>query len=156
MKLEGKKVLVVGAGKSGIAASELLLDKKIETVLYDGNKDLDVEKLYEKAPKLKGMPVLLGELTDEQLRAFDVAVLSPGVPTDLPVVERMRAQNVCIWGEITCIFLRKRQTDCNHRNKRKDHYDSIDRRNHEKLFQGCARGWKYRNSVYFRGCHNDG
>ena len=27
MKLEGKKVLVVGAGKSGIAASELLLDK---------------------------------------------------------------------------------------------------------------------------------
>ena len=100
MKLEGKKVLVVGAGKSGIAASELLLDKKIETVLYDGNKDLDVEKLYEKAPKLKGMPVLFGELTDEQLRAFDVAVLSPGVPTDLPVVERMRAQNVCIWGEI--------------------------------------------------------
>ena len=104
MKLEGKKVLVVGAGKSGIAASELLLDKKIETVLYDGNKDLDVEKLYEKALKLKGMPVLLGELTDEQLRAFDVAVLSPGVPTDLPVVERMRAQNVCIWGEIELAY----------------------------------------------------
>ena len=104
MKLEGKKVLVVGAGKSGIAASELLLDKKIETVLYDGNKDLDVEKLYEKAPKLKGMPVLFGELTDEQLRAFDVAVLSPGVPTDLPVVERMRAQNVCIWGEIELAY----------------------------------------------------
>lgn len=78
--------------------------KKIETVLYDGNKDLDVEKLYEKAPKLKGMPVLLGELTDEQLRAFDVAVLSPGVPTDLPVVERMRAQNVCIWGEIELAY----------------------------------------------------
>ena len=139
MKLEGKKVLVVGAGKSGIAASELLLDKKIETVLYDGNKDLDVEKLYEKAPKLKGMPVLLGELTDEQLRAFDVAVLSPGVPTDLPVVERMRAQNVCIWGEIELAYSFAKG-----------------RRNHEKLFQGCARGWKYRNSVYFRGCHNDG
>ena len=30
MKLEGKKVLVVGAGKSGIAASELLLDKKLK------------------------------------------------------------------------------------------------------------------------------
>ena len=42
--------------------------------------------------------------------------------------------------EDTCIFFRKRQTDCNHRNKRKDHDDSIDRRNHEKLFQGCARG----------------
>ena len=87
MKIEDKKVLVVGAGKSGIAAAELLLEKQVETVLYDGNKDFNIEQLYEKEPKLKGVPVLLGELSDEQLREFDIAVLSPGVPTDLPVVD---------------------------------------------------------------------
>ena len=70
MKLEGKNVLVLGAGKSGSAASELLLDKKIETVLYDGNKDLDVEKLYEKAPKLEGMPVLLGAVSYTHLDVY--------------------------------------------------------------------------------------
>lgn len=104
MKLEGKKGSGCGSRKERHCCVRTVIGKKIETVLYDGNKDLDVEKLYEKAPKLKGMPVLLGELTDEQLRAFDVAVLSPGVPTDLPVVERMRAQNVCIWGEIELAY----------------------------------------------------
>ena len=59
MKIEDKKVLVVGAGKSGIAAAELLLEKQVETVLYDGNKDFNIEQLYEKEPKLKGVPVLL-------------------------------------------------------------------------------------------------
>ena len=104
MKIEDKKVLVVGAGKSGIAAAELLLEKQVETVLYDGNKDFNIEQLYEKEPKLKGVPVLLGELSDEQLRKFDIAVLSPGVPTDLPVVDRMRAMNVAISGEIELAY----------------------------------------------------
>ena len=104
MKIEDKKVLVVGAGKSGIAAAELLLEKQVETVLYDGNKDFNIEQLYEKEPKLKGGPVLLGELSDEQLREFDIAVLSPGVPTDLPVVDRMRAMNVAISGEIELAY----------------------------------------------------
>ena len=45
MNLEGKKVLVVGTGISGIAATELLVGQKIDTVLFDGNKELDVEKL---------------------------------------------------------------------------------------------------------------
>lgn len=104
MMIEEKKVLVVGTGVSGIAAAELLLDKKIDTVLFDGNKDLDLHKLYEKTPKLSGIPVILGELDEEQMRQFGVAVLSPGVPTDLPMVERLRAQNVEIWGEIELAY----------------------------------------------------
>lgn len=104
MKIEEQKVLVVGTGISGIAAAELLQSKNVDTVLFDGNKELDVNKLYEKAPKLKGMPIILGELTEEQMHEFGVAVLSPGVPTDLPMVERLRAQNVAIWGEIELAY----------------------------------------------------
>ena len=37
MDLTGKKVLVVGSGVSGIAATGLLKKKGIEVVLYDGN-----------------------------------------------------------------------------------------------------------------------
>ena len=36
MSLQGKKVLVVGTGKSGIAATELLCANGIDTVLFDG------------------------------------------------------------------------------------------------------------------------
>ena len=104
MKIEDKKVLVVGTGVSGIAAAELLLDKKVPVVLYDGNPDLDLKKLYEKEPQLSGVPVILGELKEEQMRDFGVAVLSPGVPTDLPMVEKLLAQNVAVWGEIELAY----------------------------------------------------
>ena len=104
MKIEESKVLVVGTGVSGIAAAELLIKKKIDTVLFDVNKELDLEKFYAKAPELKNVPMILGELTEEQMHEFGVAVLSPGVPTDLPMVERLRAQNVSIWGEIELAY----------------------------------------------------
>ena len=51
MQIEGMTVLVVGTGKSGIAATELLISKGIDTVLFDGNKELDVDKLYKDNPK---------------------------------------------------------------------------------------------------------
>ena len=104
MKLDGKKVLVVGTGISGIAAAELLIKQKIETTLFDGNKDLDVEKLYAKSEVLKQIPLILGELSEEEAKQFDVAVLSPGVPTDLPMVNMMRDMGIAIWGEIELAY----------------------------------------------------
>lgn len=104
MNLEDKNVLVVGTGISGVAATELLVGQKINTVLFDGNKDLDKEKLYEKNEVLRQVPLILGELTDEEMEQFDVVVLSPGVPTDLPVVNAMRDKGIAIWGEIELAY----------------------------------------------------
>lgn len=104
MNLAEKNVLVVGTGISGIAACELLLDKRIRVTLFDGNKDLDLEKVYEKSEKLRTVPVLLGDLTEEQMEQFDVTVLSPGVPTDIPMVNRMREKGIAIWGEIELAY----------------------------------------------------
>ena len=103
MKLENKKVLVVGTGISGIAATELLIGKGVQATLFDGNKDLDLNKIYERAPKLKEVPIILGELGDK-IKEFDVAVLSPGVPTDLPFVNEMRDNGISIWGEIELAY----------------------------------------------------
>lgn len=104
MNLEDKNVLVVGTGISGVAATELLVGQKINTVLFDGNKDLDKEKLYEKNEVLRQVPLILGELTDEEMEQFDVVVLSPGVPTDLPMVNAMRDKGITIWGEIELAY----------------------------------------------------
>lgn len=103
MVLENKTVLVVGTGISGIAACGLLLKKGIKTILYDGNKCLDVQQLYEKNPSLKDVPIILGELKDADM-TFDVCVLSPGVPTDIPMVNAMREKNIAIWGEIELAY----------------------------------------------------
>lgn len=104
MDLTGKRVLVVGSGISGIAATELLKEKGIETILFDGNKDLDVKALKAKAPVFEDVEILLGELSEEDMKRVDMAVLSPGVPTDLPMVNAMREMGIPIWGEIELAY----------------------------------------------------
>ena len=104
MDLNGKRVLVEGSGKSGVAAAELLVKKGIEFVLFDGNKDLDTVALTEKNPVFAGAKILLGELKEEDLAEIDLAVLSPGVPTDLPMVDMMREKGIPVWGEIELAY----------------------------------------------------
>ena len=48
MDLKGKKVLVFGAGKSGIGAADLLGSAGAQPVIYDGNADLDKEVVLHK------------------------------------------------------------------------------------------------------------
>lgn len=104
MDLTGKKVLVVGSGISGIAAAELLKKKQVEFVLFDGNKDLDIVALKEKAPVFADVEIILGELTKEAMEGLDLVVLSPGVPTDLPMVNALRDRKIPIWGEIELAY----------------------------------------------------
>ncbi len=104
MDLTGKKVLVVGSGISGIAAAELLKKKQIEFVLFDGNKELDIEALKQKAPVFSDVEIILGELSEEVMEGLDLAVLSPGVPTDLPMVNALREKKIPIWGEIELAY----------------------------------------------------
>lgn len=104
MNLTGKKVLVVGSGISGIAAAELLKKKQVEIILFDGNKDLDIAALKEKAPVFADVEIILGELKEEAMTGIDLVVLSPGVPTDLPMVNALRDREIPIWGEIELAY----------------------------------------------------
>lgn len=100
MELKGKQVLVFGAGISGIGAAKLLLDQNAAVVLYDGNEALDTKELRAKLPQGGDVRIVLGALPEEVADSLDLAVLSPGVPTDLPLVEQIRARGVRIWGEV--------------------------------------------------------
>ena len=99
-----KTVLVVGTGISGIAATELLLKNGSRVILFDGNQELDVAALKEKNPQLTEVEIILGILKEEDLERIDLAVLSPGVPTDLPMVEQIREKEIPIWGEIELAY----------------------------------------------------
>ena len=103
MDLQGKTVLIVGAGKSGSAAGELLRKKKIAYRLYDGNKELSKEEL-QKNEVWKDCEIILGDLPMEILADTGLAVLSPGVPTDLPVIVTIKGQGIPVWGEIELAY----------------------------------------------------
>ncbi len=104
MNIDNKKVLVVGTGISGVAATQLLVEKGISTVLFDGNKDLNTKEFFEKNPQISDVPIILGDLSDEQMNGIDIAVLSPGVPTDIPMVLAMKDKGIQIWGEIELAY----------------------------------------------------
>lgn len=104
MNLNEKRFLVAGTGKSGVAAAGLLKEQKIDVTLYDGNRELDTEGFYEKNPGLKGVEILLGEIGEDVMRQFDILVLSPGIPTDIPMVNKMREMGVTIWGEVELAY----------------------------------------------------
>lgn len=105
MDWKEKKFLVFGAGISGIAACRLLVGQGIGVVLFDGKESVNKEAIVENNPQLQDVPVYVGELPDEVLEAIDIAVLSPGVPVDLPDVARMREAGIEIWGEIELAYV---------------------------------------------------
>lgn len=100
MDLQGKKVLVIGCGKSGIGAAGLLEAAGAVPVLYDGNTELNQEELKEKAGLSEKTQIVLGEVPDALLKEISLAAVSPGVPVDTPFIERFRAAGIPVWGEV--------------------------------------------------------
>ena len=104
MKFGGKKVLVFGTGISGIGAADLLTDQQAEVILYDGNEKVDKDSVMGKLKAPEKTTLVLGELSEKMLDTLDLVVLSPGVPTDLPVVLKMKEKNIPVIGEVELAY----------------------------------------------------
>lgn len=109
MEWNGKNVLVVGCGKSGIAAMKLLENTGANTYLYDGNDKLKEEDVREKLGaiglvKPEESKILIGVLPEDIKENLTHVVLSPGVPTDLPFVNELRDAGKVILGEIALAY----------------------------------------------------
>jgi len=104
MDIKQKKVLVFGTGISGIAATKLLQKVDADIIVYDGNASLKQEDIEAKLPADFKGNIILGELSDVIIKQLELVVLSPGVPTDLEVVNKMRESHIPIWGEIELAY----------------------------------------------------
>ena len=104
MELQGKKVLVFGSGKSGIGASDLLAKVGAFPVIYDGNAETDKDAVVHKTDGAYPVTVYAGELPKEVQDSLDLVVLSPGVPTDLPLVKSFYEQGLPVWGEVELAY----------------------------------------------------
>ena len=104
MNLQGKKVLVFGSGKSGIGAADLLEQTGATPVIYDGNEKIDKEAVLHKIPHHSRTEVYVGKLPKEVQDSLDLVVLSPGVPTDIPMVRAFYEQGLPVWGEVELAY----------------------------------------------------
>ena len=104
MDLKGKKVLVFGSGKSGIGAADLLGATGACPVIFEGNATVNPKSILEKTAGGYKAEVYVGELPKEVLNTIPLAVLSPGVPLDLPMVRELYDRGLTIWGEVELAY----------------------------------------------------
>ncbi len=104
MDLQGKKVLVVGSGISGLGAVEALHHAGAVPVLYDENEKLDREEVKGKLKPGVRAEIVIGTLPEKLRTSAELLVLSPGVPTDTAFVEDFRKRGVKVWGEIELAY----------------------------------------------------
>ncbi|MCI6005548.1 MAG: UDP-N-acetylmuramoyl-L-alanine--D-glutamate ligase [Blautia sp.] len=104
MDFKGKKVLVFGSGKSGIGSADLLARVGACPVIYDGNAEIDKEAVLHKTSGDYPLEIYAGDLPRNVQDSLDLVVLSPGVPTDIPVVKSFYAQGLPVWGEVELAY----------------------------------------------------
>lgn len=99
-----KNVLIAGTGKSGINAGKLLLSKGANVWFYDDNKDLDTKAFLENFEKQDCITLLLANLEDDLLNRIQLMVISPGIPVDSAIANRVREKGIPIWSEIELAY----------------------------------------------------
>src|SRR6187402_3549753 len=93
--LVGRRVLVVGLARSGMAAAEVLVRKGATVVGFDRDESLDGGRLLE-----LGVELHRGREEERLLQGIDLVVKSPGVPGETLLVTGARERGVPVWSEI--------------------------------------------------------
>lgn len=102
-QLENKKILVVGMGKSGIAATQALLKLGAVVSVYDRKEEDKIETQLIQFLKNKNVACYFGEEPDNT-NELDMVVISPGVPLDTGFVQKARDAGAEVIGELEIAY----------------------------------------------------
>jgi len=99
MELNGKRALVVGLGKSGVASALFMKTHGARVTVSDTKSG---DELRNEIPVLldHGITVETGGHGDRTFRGQDLIVVSPGVPVDAPPLVQARSLGETVIGEI--------------------------------------------------------
>src|SRR5579883_2086390 len=87
MELAGRKVLVIGAGRSGASAARFL-KRRGATVALQDRKPVEEWSEEARALKAEGVGLIGGDAPSWLLDQIDLVVISPGVPTKKNIAAR--------------------------------------------------------------------
>ena len=101
--MKDRKVLVVGMGRSGRAAAGALLERGAIVSIQDSKNAADFDQSFLDDMTAAGVTQYLGCVPDD-MSAFDMLVLSPGVPPRLDFIEDAKASGAEIIGELELAY----------------------------------------------------
>jgi UDP-N-acetylmuramoylalanine--D-glutamate ligase len=99
LRLKGKRVLVIGLARTGIASALFCAERGAVVTATDMRS---ADELGECVSKLRDAGVRLqpGGSSDAILHGQELVVPSPGVPADSPLVIKARELKITVWSEI--------------------------------------------------------
>lgn len=103
MDFANKRVLVIGLGKSGQAASLKLKSLGASVLAADTSQTEEMRALADEL-RAKDIGVVLGKQEKSLLGGVDMLVVSPGVPSRVEVIEEAKARALPVLSEIELAF----------------------------------------------------
>lgn len=104
MSILGKKVLVLGLSKSGIAAANFA--KKHGAIVYlSEGKDITTDMLNQmKELRNTGIQVEYGGHSDEFINNAELAVTSPGIPPHSEIITKLKTKHIPVISELELAY----------------------------------------------------
>lgn len=103
MEWKDKRVLIVGAGISGVAAALLARSRGARVSLSDAKEEKDI-KCDLQPLREAGVEIVLGAQQSALLDGLDLAIVSPGVPIGIPLLEEARSRGIEVVSEIEVAY----------------------------------------------------
>lgn len=99
MDLAGKKIVVVGLGRTGMATAQFLNRRQVSVVVTDRATEKELGSQVESLRKV-GIQVELGDHRPAIFEKADMIVLSPGVSNEIEPIRMSASQGIPVIGEI--------------------------------------------------------
>lgn len=103
MNLKDKTILIVGLAKTGVSTIKQLIKCGANIIVNDIKDEKSLSNIIDEIKDLNNLTFILGK-HPESIDNIDLVVLSPGVPLDIPFIEKLRANNIEIIGEIELAY----------------------------------------------------
>jgi UDP-N-acetylmuramoylalanine--D-glutamate ligase len=102
-ELRGKRVLVVGLARTGIATALFCAARGASVTATDSRVESEIGAEIGKLRR-GGVTLELGGHQEKSFLAQDLIIPSPGVSADAPLLQSARAERVAIWSEIELAY----------------------------------------------------
>lgn len=103
MNLKNKNILLVGLAKTGISTIKHLNKLGAKVVVNDIKDKNKLKGILDELSDLNNVEYILG-YHPENVDDIDMAVVSPGVPLDLPFILKLKSKNIEIIGEVELAY----------------------------------------------------
>jgi UDP-N-acetylmuramoylalanine--D-glutamate ligase len=102
-ELRGKRVLVVGLARTGVATALFCAARGARVTATDSRSETEISEAIGRLEKAQ-VTLELGAHREKTFLEQDLIVPSPGVPADEPHLQAARAKGVTIWSEIELAY----------------------------------------------------